>query len=66
MSIQISDTIVVTDDQNIANGNTLLFLGNSHVKIASGNTSERPVSPENGMLRYNTSNTFFEGYANNS
>jgi len=34
------------------------------VLISNGTTAERPSIAENGMLRYNTDDTQFEGYAN--
>jgi hypothetical protein len=39
------------------------FSGTGQVQVPSGTTGERSGSPANGMLRYNTSNAQFEGYA---
>ena len=33
------------------------------IKLKNGTTAQRPSSPENGMMRYNTSTNKFEGYA---
>lgn len=40
--------------------------GVESVKIPVGGTGDRPVSPANGMLRYNSDSETFEGYANSS
>ena len=40
--------------------------GSASVTIPSGNTANRPASPFNGMLRYNTTTQTFEGYANSA
>lgn len=40
--------------------------GVASVKIPAGGTGDRPVSPSNGMLRYNSDSQTFEGYANSS
>jgi Chaperone of endosialidase len=42
-------------------GNTLLD-GTGFVRVPVGTTAQRPASPATGMLRYNTTNTAFEGY----
>jgi len=36
------------------------------LQLPSGNTAQRPVSPSNGMLRYNTTTGAIEGYAGSS
>lgn len=36
------------------------------IKIPSGTTAQRPASPVNGMIRYNTTTLSVEGYANNT
>lgn len=38
------------------------FPGDS-IKVPSGTTSQRPSSPANGMLRYNTQTNYFETYS---
>ena len=40
--------------------------GIAYVKLPSGGTADRPVSPLNGMIRYNTDSLVFEGYLNNA
>lgn len=40
--------------------------GTHSVTIPAGDTSNRPVSPTNGMLRYNTDSNRFEAYADGS
>jgi hypothetical protein len=62
MAIKISNTIVLDDSRDIANGNSATFTGNGFVKLSSGNTAQRPVTATNGMLRYNTDEETFEGY----
>ncbi len=36
------------------------------VTIPSGTTAQRPTTPINGMVRYNTDNNQFEGYINDA
>jgi trimeric autotransporter adhesin len=38
--------------------------GTAYVKLPTGGTADRPVSPSNGMIRYNTDTSLFEGYLN--
>ena len=38
--------------------------GNDAIKIPTGLTSERPVSNTNGLIRYNTTTSHYEGYSN--
>lgn len=40
-------------------------LSNGYIRLASGTTAQRPASPINGMLRYNTDIANFECYASN-
>ena len=42
-------------------GNVLLS-GTGYVDLPAGTTAERPGSPNNGMIRYNTTLSRFEGY----
>jgi hypothetical protein len=39
-----------------------VFTGTEFMLIPKGTTAERPVSPVNGEIRYNTDTTQFEGY----
>ena len=41
---------------------TVTFSGTGAVKLASGTTAQQPSSPTQGMLRFNTTTTQFEGY----
>ena len=34
------------------------------ITVPSGTTAQRPTTPVNGMVRYNTDNSQFEGYVN--
>lgn len=38
--------------------------GTGAIDVAAGTTGERPGTPSNGMLRYNTTDNQFEGYVN--
>ena len=38
------------------------FTGTSHIQLTSGTTAQRPVTPANGMIRYNSDDDVFEGY----
>jgi hypothetical protein len=40
------------------------FSGTGQVKLPAGTTAQRSGSPTSGMIRYNSSNNNFEGYAN--
>jgi len=37
--------------------------GTGAIDVAAGTTGERPGTPSNGMIRYNTTDNQFEGYA---
>lgn len=37
-------------------------LGQYHIKVPTGTTNERPQSPTNGMMRYNTTTNKLEYY----
>jgi hypothetical protein len=54
------DAIVINGSQ-IAN-----FVSTGAVDIPAGTTAQRPASPVNGMMRYNTTTLSVEGYANNT
>jgi hypothetical protein len=40
----------------------ITFTNNDYIAIPVGSTAQRPGSPANGMIRYNTSLSTFEGY----
>ena len=46
------------------NGNTVGQIGEHYQLIPSGTTAERPSTPANGYIRYNTTIGAFEGYVN--
>lgn len=46
--------------------NTFLLSGTGSLALPSGTTSQRPNTPANGMIRYNSTNGAFEGYASNA
>jgi len=62
MAIRISNTTVIDNSRNFDNLESATFDGTSHLKFPSGTTAERPASPTNGMIRYNTDEETFEGY----
>jgi hypothetical protein len=43
-------------------GNTAIKLSDSFLKVPTGNTAQRPASPENGMIRFNSDTGELEGY----
>ena len=62
MAIKIQNTTIIDDSRNITNANTAEFTGNTHIKLPVGSTAQRPATPVQGMMRYNTSEEKFEGY----
>ena len=42
------------------------FVSTGAVTLPKGTTAQRPASPVNGMMRYNTTTLSLEGYANNT
>lgn len=55
-----SNAIVIDASQN-ANCTTT-----GAITIPVGTTAQRPASPVNGMVRFNTTNSRLEGYANST
>jgi len=43
-----------------------IFPGNAALTLVTGNTAQRPATPTNGMLRYNSQTNNLEAYINNS
>lgn len=56
-----STNAVVIDASQNAN-----FVSTGGTTIPRGTTAQRPSSPVNGMVRYNTTTLKIEGYANNT
>jgi len=48
---------------SLAGMNIIAATGTSHWTLPVGTTAQRPASPAVGMIRYNSSQTAFEGYA---
>jgi hypothetical protein len=64
-----ANLVVQTNGANAVTINQLQnanFVSTGAVDIPSGTTAQRPVSPVNGMMRYNTTTLSIEGYANNT
>ncbi len=39
------------------------FSNKDHIKVPVGSNTERPLTPENGMIRYNSDTNSYEGYS---
>lgn len=53
--LQVAGTASFTGDLSVTSTGA--------VRVSSGTTAQRPATPANGMLRYNSSTSQFEGYA---
>jgi len=64
ISIKIDNVTehVLTQDLTTLNGN-LLVNTTGYLQVPAGNSAQRPGTAANGMVRYNSSITSFEGYA---
>ena len=64
-TVTIGTTATQIGDSNtsLAGLNILAATGTSHWTIPVGTTNQRPASPAAGMIRYNSSQTTFEGYS---
>lgn len=60
----ISFLSAATELLRLGGTNGVDFKSTAAVKMPVGNTSQRPGTPTNGMLRYNSDSNSFEGYAN--
>jgi hypothetical protein len=63
LAIQTANTTAILC--NITS-NIVSFPTTGYLTLPSGTTAQRPSSPVNGMMRYNTTLSRVEGYANNS
>ncbi len=63
--VEVSGTGTATDTIDFdVNGSQIAQIGEHYVKVPAGTTAQRPGTPSNGYLRYNTSIQAFEGYVN--
>jgi len=63
--VAVTGTGVSTDTINFdINGQTVSQVGQEYLLVPTGSTAERPGSPSNGYIRYNTTINAFEGYVN--
>ena len=64
--VLLANGTVATDAINLGQLTTAftnpVFTGTGFMLIPKGTTAERPVSPVNGEIRYNTTTSQFEGY----
>ena len=64
--IRLANGTVSTDAINLGQLTTAFtnptFTGTGFMLVPKGTTAERPVSPVNGEIRYNTTTSQFEGY----
>ena len=65
-AVNLANGTVSTDAINLGQLTTAFtnptFTGTGFMLIPKGTTAERPVSPVNGEIRYNTTTSQFEGY----
>lgn len=62
----ITGNVTITGTENVSSTLTaqadVTFSGTSATKLQVGTTAQRPGTPANGMIRYNSDETGFEGY----
>jgi hypothetical protein len=61
MAIKISGVTVIADNQNLTITGYANFSGTSALKLPVGTDGERPTAAT-GQIRYNTTQSSFEGY----
>ena len=62
--IDVANGTGISGNPTISLASNAILPGTESVTVPIGATGARPVSAVNGMLRYNTTNAVFEGYAN--
>ena len=62
----INNTISTGENADVTGNNSIIFNNTGSIVLSRGTTGQRPVVPENGMIRYNTSTNFVEIYSNSS
>lgn len=48
--------------QNITTSGNVLLTGTGYLDLPVGSTAQRPATPDSGMIRYNSTLGYFEGY----
>lgn len=69
VNLNITGSTVTTGSLSIAGFSSSadgIFSGTGQVTLPSGTTAQRSGTPVNGMIRYNSTNNQFEGYAANA
>jgi len=56
----MSGALTINADLNVSGGVT--FSGTGAAKLNTGTTAQRPASPSAGLIRFNTTNSSFEGH----
>ena len=64
--IEANNVAVITARPAAAANANVKLSGTAGVEIPSGSTAERPSSPVNGTIRYNSTSSAFEGYQGGS
>jgi len=63
--VKVTGTGALTDTIDFdINGSTVAQIGSEYMLVPKGTTADRPVTPTNGYIRYNTTINAFEGYVN--
>jgi len=63
--VEVSGNGAATDTIDFdINGSTVATIGKEYLMVPQGTTAERPGSPTDGYIRYNTDLGTFEGYSN--
>jgi hypothetical protein len=64
--IDVADGTGAAGNPTIGLADNPVLPGTAGVVMPSGNTAARPLSPTNGLFRYNSQTATFEGYVNNA
>jgi hypothetical protein len=64
--IDVADGTGAAGNPTIGLADNPVLPGTEGAVVPTGNTAARPVSPTNGLFRYNSQTATFEGYANNA
>ena len=62
LSTNTSGELIVSQGNHDNIVSEIAKMGNQYLKVPSGTTAERPSSPVEGMIRYNSETGNFEGY----